>query len=210
MGKNVTIIFLVIFVSCILISQRMSIAQEPVAEQIAGCEECDSRFVNATSDTINKLKVKQRLDVNGNIVVRNIASGKPVSASNWGQTTPSDLSKAVDSKEGTSTTEGITVVAGNEGFITVDLGTVYKGLVYVKMGVRMVTGASAHWRIWSSVDNSQWIINWDSQRMYPGNTEVLWYPAIPFWGRYIRVSAYDIGEGQVGLKVYEIYVKPYQ
>ncbi|MCP4134322.1 MAG: discoidin domain-containing protein [bacterium] len=152
------------------------------------------------------------LDINGDINIQNIAAGKTVTAPGWAGSpgrVPGALSNIIDGNENTATTEGITHGVGNIGRVTIDLGSVFRGIVYIKMGIRMSNGGSGQWQVESSVDNANWLTCWDTGHVPQSTTETVKYIALPFWGRYISCKAIDPGYGQVVLKVYEVYAKPY-
>jgi hypothetical protein len=165
---------------------------------------------------IGTITPTEQLEVSENIKAttiktENIAHNKSVTVGGWSTNPsamiPSDLSNAVDEDESTQTTSGVTYSSGNQGYIIIDLDTVYSGTAFVRMDVRNenITGI-LRYEIQSSVDSLTWITNSVQYIWLDQNWKTI-YPATAFWGRYLRVVAIDDGHGQVALRLSEAYIR---
>jgi hypothetical protein len=87
--------------------------------------------------------------------------------------------------------------AGNEGYVTIDLGEVVQGTLYAKIGIYIASGTSGNWTLKTSIDDSLYNDLWEIT-INPA-TEIQYYISGSFWGRYIAVGAVDTGNGSVSL-----------
>lgn len=146
-------------------------------------------------------------------VTGNLLAGIVPTAGNFNAGNPTELEKATDGNEATGTTLGITSSPGNQGHVTFDLGAMTRGMAQLKIGISVTCcGSTARWIAYTSTDGVHWAPAWDSTN-YGGlgdTVERVWHISFPVWGRYIHMTALDVGSGQAGLVVYEAYLRPYQ
>ena len=130
-----------------------------------------------------------------------------VSAGNWGGTTPTNLSNALDGDLRTATRWGQTAGGGNKGWVQVDLGQIYNNLFFgCKFGYRMGDGwggGEATWTVDLADEAGNFSPMWIAYKFRPGVTEFIFQPS--FWVRAqkVRFTGEDTGNGPAMLRVYD-------
>ena len=163
---------------------------------------------------IGTVDPQAKLEIDGAVRTQNIALNETVTTGgSAGSILPSNLANAVDGNDSTGTTVGFTGPnIGDYFYVRVDLGQVYKGIIYVKMLGYTALNSQGRWSIWtntSGTSNSK-VRNWVSHDRN-GTTPIWWYPCVPFWGRYIYIQVDNAtGNGTVAMQIGEIYAKLYE
>ncbi|UCD15071.1 MAG: hypothetical protein JSV34_04940, partial [Candidatus Omnitrophota bacterium] len=172
----------------------------------------DGKVGIGTTGPSTELEVNGAIKANS-ISVKNIAKGKTVNTAGWDKNKhPDDKENAVDSDEDTVTTWGTT--SSEAGTLEVDLGAVYRGIAYIKFAGRILTGTDVigEWSVYSKIsDVAIWTTTiWSTGEIgLTPNIARIWYVAVPFWGQIVGVKTSPPIQGAPQLRVYEIYVSPY-
>ncbi|HBL10174.1 MAG TPA: hypothetical protein DD379_01825 [Cyanobacteria bacterium UBA11162] len=134
--------------------------------------------------------------------------GSTITVANWNVTTPTDLSAIVDGNLDTATGWGQLTGMWNKGHFEVDLGVEGRYYIEVKIGLQVDPGwpnALLEYSIESSSFGLGFVPLWQV-RLRPGTTEVTRSICVWMSGRYVRVCATDLGDGQPRLRVYSFKV----
>lgn len=154
-------------------------------------------------------QVSGTIEAEAVISTNNVALGAEVTAGDFSNTLPSNLDLATDGDESTATTEGITENTGNVGYFHFDFEAIKKGLLFMKLGLRMQTVNSCRWQLQMSSDGVNYTSILDNPFTGDQDEEIVTV-AVPFWGRYAGVAAVDTGGGQAAMRVYEVVLKEYE
>ncbi|MGE0528397.1 MAG: beta strand repeat-containing protein, partial [Bdellovibrionales bacterium] len=149
-----------------------------------------------------------KLHVEGAIQAKNLAASITPTTAFW-STAPTSLTNVTDRNDATSSTEGV-VAAGESALVTIDLGAVYRGIVFAYAKIRSgAAGGTAAFGVYQSDDNSTYAICSPGSQI-GGTTLQTVRQQCAFWGRYIHLvcNADAVGTGKCTF--YEVYFQQYQ
>ena len=130
-----------------------------------------------------------------------------ITAHGWKSDFPQELPLGIDGDEKTATSYGQTSMVGNNGFIEMELKEAVQGTAYIKFSFLSPNDKhNASWTIDTSADGQHWTQQWYLGPVHAPH-EAIMELAVPIWGRFVRLSSHDIGQGAAKTRLYEIKVR---